>query len=94
MIKQSEVELNICSRCKKQSTFLPFSLVKMVFSFAEKSKQPPTWFEMLHAIKRNFGGLEDIDPETRFRGKLTGRISINEQVHQWDVINYVSRKDN
>ena len=77
---------NICSRRRKQMTFPSFSLVKMVFSFAEKSKQPPTWFEMLHAIKRNFGGLEDIDPETRFRGKLTGRISINEQVHQWGVI--------
>ena len=57
-----------------------YSLIKMVFSFVEKSKQPPTWFEMLHAIKRNFGGLEDIDPETRFRKALTGKININDQV--------------
>ena len=54
----------------------------MVFSFVEKSKQPPTWFEMLHAIKRNFGGLEDIhvDPEGLFRVALTGKINISDQV--------------
>ena len=59
-----------------------YSLIKMVFSFVEKSKQPPTWFEMLHAIKRNFGGLENIqlDPETRFRNALTGKVNINDQV--------------
>ena len=59
-----------------------YSLIKMVFSFVEKSKQAPTWHEMLHAIKRNFGGLENIrlDPETRFRNALTGKVNISDQV--------------
>ncbi|XP_052243455.1 E3 ubiquitin-protein ligase RNF213-like [Dreissena polymorpha] len=47
-----------------------YSLVKMVCDFVEESKQPPTWFEMLHAIKRNFGGLEMINPEIHFKRHL------------------------
>lgn len=52
----------------------------MVFSFVEQSLQPPTWFEMLHAIKRNFGGLDNIDPEICFREMLAVKINISDQV--------------
>ncbi|XP_053396335.1 E3 ubiquitin-protein ligase rnf213-alpha-like isoform X2 [Mercenaria mercenaria] len=48
-----------------------YSLVKMVYSFVEKSKQKPTWHEMLHAIKRNFGGLDQVNPVESFRKNLT-----------------------
>ncbi|WAR07208.1 R213A-like protein [Mya arenaria] len=48
-----------------------YSLVKMVYSFVENSHQPPTWYEMLHAIRRNFGGLEQVKPEELFRKNLT-----------------------
>ncbi|XP_053396010.1 E3 ubiquitin-protein ligase rnf213-alpha-like [Mercenaria mercenaria] len=51
-----------------------YSLVKMVYSFVEKSKQPPTWHEMLHAIKRNFGGLDQVNPVESFRKNLATRV--------------------
>ncbi|XP_053388233.1 E3 ubiquitin-protein ligase rnf213-alpha-like, partial [Mercenaria mercenaria] len=47
-----------------------YSLVKMVFRFVEKAKRKPTSHEMLHAIKRNFGGLDQIDPVQSFRRNL------------------------
>ena len=34
------------------------SLIKMVSAFSQKSRLEPTWPEMVHAIKRNFGGLD------------------------------------
>ncbi|XP_053396018.1 E3 ubiquitin-protein ligase rnf213-alpha-like [Mercenaria mercenaria] len=48
-----------------------YSLVKMVFRFVEKSRKKPTWHEMVHAIKRNFGGLDEVDPIETFRKNLT-----------------------
>ena len=50
--------------------------------------QPPTWFEMLHAIKRNFGGLDNINPEKRFRKMLAGKINISDQVKYISMILY------
>ncbi|XP_052238404.1 E3 ubiquitin-protein ligase rnf213-alpha-like [Dreissena polymorpha] len=47
-----------------------YSLLKMIYSFVDKSKQPLTWFELLHAIKRNFGGLELVNPEKYFKHHL------------------------
>ena len=37
---------------------------------------PPTGPQLVHAIKRNFGGLqdEDLDPEIKFREKLPNNI--------------------
>ena len=37
---------------------------------------PPTGPQLVHAIKRNFGGLQDenIDPEMKFREKLPNNI--------------------
>ena len=57
-----------------------FSLVKMVYGFVERSMSKPTWFEMLHAIRRNFGGLDQIDPERCFRRHLRHVIHTNAQV--------------
>jgi hypothetical protein len=38
------------------------SLIKMVYGFASRSDHLPTWFELQHAILRNFGGLDDVQP--------------------------------
>lgn len=54
-----------------------FSLVKMVYSFVEKSKEKPTWFEMLHSIKRNFGGLDQVDPAACFKKHLAPVLNCN-----------------
>ena len=58
------------------------SLVKMVYAFTEKTKQKPTWYEMLHAIKRNFGGLEEekVDPVGFFKERLSKIIAITKEV--------------
>ena len=34
------------------------SLIKMLYYMCEKTDLPPTWPQLEHAIKRNFGGLE------------------------------------
>ncbi|XP_064641334.1 E3 ubiquitin-protein ligase rnf213-alpha-like isoform X1 [Lineus longissimus] len=39
-----------------------YSLVKMVYAFANHSCRPPTWYELEHAVLRNFGGLEKANP--------------------------------
>jgi hypothetical protein len=41
----------------------------MVFRFVEKGKRKPTWHEMMHAIMRNFGGLDgkSVNPIESFR---------------------------
>jgi hypothetical protein len=43
----------------------------MVYGFVEKSKQKPTWHELLHSIKRNFSGLDQSDPVKIFKTHLT-----------------------
>ncbi|WAR07278.1 R213A-like protein [Mya arenaria] len=57
-----------------------YSLVKMVYSFVEKSHKAPTWYEMLHAILRNFGGLDQVNPEEIFKKHLARVISCNTEV--------------
>lgn len=39
----------------------------MVYAFAAKSGKKPTWFELKHAIMRNFGGLDNVDSVDIFR---------------------------
>ncbi|KAL4233165.1 hypothetical protein ACF0H5_007850 [Mactra antiquata] len=53
-----------------------YSLIKMVYSFVEKSKNKPTWHEMLHSIKRNFGGLDQVNPVECFKKHLATKIKI------------------
>ncbi len=36
-----------------------YSLIKMLYWMCEKSRMPPTWPQLQHAIQRNFGGLEE-----------------------------------
>ena len=38
----------------------------MVYGFAKKSGSVPTWREMKHAILRNFGGLDGVEPVEDF----------------------------
>ncbi|KAJ8315842.1 hypothetical protein KUTeg_007992 [Tegillarca granosa] len=47
-----------------------YSLLKMVYAFAEKKIQRPTWRQLEHAIRRNFGGLDKVDPVEVFATKL------------------------
>ena len=39
----------------------------MVFAIAAKSEQKPTWNQLEHAIRRNFGGLEEGKPVRIFK---------------------------
>ncbi|XP_021363666.1 E3 ubiquitin-protein ligase rnf213-alpha-like isoform X2 [Mizuhopecten yessoensis] len=48
-----------------------YSLLKMVYAFADQKKEIPTWHQMQHAIMRNFGGMDDIDPVSVFEQVLT-----------------------
>lgn len=52
----------------------------MVYSFAEKARHQPTWHEMLHAIKRNFGGLDQVDPVENFRKNLATVVHLDTEV--------------
>ncbi|XP_052243691.1 E3 ubiquitin-protein ligase rnf213-alpha-like [Dreissena polymorpha] len=47
-----------------------YSLMKMVYGSVANNKRKPTWLEILHAIKRNFGGLDLVDPEECFKQHL------------------------
>ena len=44
-----------------------YSLVKMLFSLCQTSKQCPTWNQLEHAVRRNFGGQSDNEIITVFR---------------------------
>ena len=46
------------------------SLIKMLYWMCEKSNRPPTGPQLQHAIKRNFGGLEDFNTYEIFKNKL------------------------
>eukprot|EP00118_Oscarella_pearsei_P021368 m.239300 g.239300 ORF g.239300 m.239300 type:complete len:5831 (+) comp40181_c2_seq5:266-17758(+) len=68
--------LEICeiAKSKEEKEFFGlrdfYSLVKMIFSFCKMKERLPTEKEIIHAIKRNFGGLDYIDPVTVFRTQL------------------------
>ncbi|XP_071172243.1 E3 ubiquitin-protein ligase RNF213-like [Mytilus edulis] len=47
-----------------------YSLIKMLYAFASKSEQKPTWLELQHCILRNFGGLDTIKPVDIFCRKV------------------------
>ena len=42
----------------------------MLYWMCEKSELPPTGPQLQHAIKRNFGGLEDFDTYEIFKDSL------------------------
>ena len=49
------------------------SLIKMLYSMCQKSQRLPTWRQLEHAIKRNFGGLETekLNPFKEFERLIT-----------------------
>ena len=53
-----------------------FSLIKMLYWMCEKTNNPPTGPQLVHAIKRNFGGLKEdgFDPEQVFLDLLSEDI--------------------
>ncbi|KAL3881537.1 hypothetical protein ACJMK2_027969, partial [Sinanodonta woodiana] len=61
-----------------------YSLIKMIYSFCEKSKKFPTWHQLLHAIKRNFGGLNSVNPEETFTKKLLAVVKKDAQPESSD----------
>ncbi|KAK3585590.1 hypothetical protein CHS0354_036776 [Potamilus streckersoni] len=52
-----------------------YSLIKMIYSFCEKSRKVPTWHQLLHAIKRNFGGLNTVNPVETFTKRLSTLVN-------------------
>ena len=56
--------------------FLLLSLVKMVYKMAEEHRREPSWPEVEHAIRRNFGGLDEIDPVLVFRRHFRRQFSL------------------
>ena len=47
-----------------------FSLIKMVFCFARQRNGMPTLEDVEHAVRRNFSGLDELDPWEDFRVML------------------------
>jgi len=56
----------------------------MLYWMCKKTKMPLTGPQLLHAIKRNFGGLEDrnLDPVQEFLRRLPSTIN-----HPFDMSN-------
>jgi len=52
----------------------------MLYAFADKDKEKLTWKQLQHAILRNFGGMDDIDPVEFFTKKLV-TVNICERVN-------------
>ena len=44
-----------------------FSLVKMVYAFAAKTGKQPTRAQVIASMRRNFGGLDSVDPAELFQ---------------------------
>ena len=62
--------------------FPSHSLIKMVAGFCRITSKPPTWYELQHAIKRNFGGLDKVDPIKEFESHL---INIDKDLPRKDT---------
>ncbi|XP_071112725.1 E3 ubiquitin-protein ligase rnf213-alpha-like isoform X2 [Haliotis cracherodii] len=60
-----------------------YSLVKMVYAFADKHDRDICWHQLEHAIRRNFGGLDNLDPVVVFRDKI-GTVQKQEEKHHDD----------
>jgi hypothetical protein len=54
----------------------------MVYSIAAEKGQKPNWTELEHTIRRNFGGLDDIDAVEIFRKHVTCGSDDKMQVHK------------
>ena len=54
---------DICLRQEREFFGLRdfYSLVKMLFAFCRSTRQCPTWIQLEHSVRRNFGGQEQVD---------------------------------
>ena len=79
-------------------SFYP-SLIKMVYWMCEKTNMPLTGPQLVHAIKRNFGGLEEsgVNPERIFLDRLSksmnqppdmSRVDPNVSMYKNNVYSY------
>ena len=50
--------------------FIWFSLIKMLYWMCKNSGRPLTSYQLEHAIKRNFSGLEEIDTYEMFKNEV------------------------
>ncbi|KAK7494871.1 hypothetical protein BaRGS_00013998, partial [Batillaria attramentaria] len=77
--KLAEAYLSIFEEAKQKREFFGlrdfYSLVKMVYAFAARSRAKPSQRELIAAIRRNFGGLDTIDPVKSFRKLLPTSLS-------------------
>lgn len=65
-----------------------FSLVKMVYAFAAQSRDHPSPNQLTAAIRRNFGGLDSIDPVDVFREQLPMSLSpekVDHKLLRWSI---------
>lgn len=61
----------------------------MVYGFAAKTSQKPTWCQLKHSIMRNFGGLEEVKSVEIFHKHLIKTtVVIEEKVDQL-IISYI-----
>ena len=56
-----------------------YSLVKMLFSLCQASKKSPTWNELEHAVRRNFGGQSDDEIVDVFRRFIVVAAGSNDE---------------
>ncbi|XP_052809415.1 E3 ubiquitin-protein ligase RNF213-like, partial [Mya arenaria] len=47
-----------------------FCMIKMLYNFVDDTRRNPTMSEVLHCIKRNFGGLKSVNSERTFQKYL------------------------
>ncbi|XP_006816196.2 E3 ubiquitin-protein ligase rnf213-alpha-like [Saccoglossus kowalevskii] len=64
--------LKVCEKQTRQFFGLRdfYSLIKMVFALTKISANPPSWGQLEHAVRRNFGGLDEIDIVEIFKDTL------------------------
>ena len=64
----------------------------MLYSMCQESKDTPTWPQLEHAIKRNFGGLETekLNPFEEFRSVIPGYRELDLEHVPAQVYNYNS----
>ncbi len=74
--------------------FTPHSLIKMLYSMCQVSKEIPTWPQLEHAIKRNFGGMEDenFNPIDLFKSEIykCKELNLSAEVSLWANILVIS----
>lgn len=55
----------------------------MMYGFAKKFRKQPSWKQLEHAVLRNFGGLEKLDPVHVFR-RFVEDLNMDQSVSSQD----------